>query len=145
LHKKDEKIFGKYSSVMQDVPCRAMFLKWVQWHNNAVQTTDDALRIPSLTVFYEDYANDFQAIKSTIFDFLELKDVHNTTEFQRGKTYRGYFSRDERKQIMDLIQHFAIDEVWKEARRYVDKVDRENNQGSNIGKYVDEGAVTNSH
>ena len=104
---------------MNDVPCHAMFYKWTQWHNLAFETTTQ-LNIPFLPIWYEDYGTDFSSTKGKLFDFLELESIREAWPFNDGKTYRNFFTKEERTRILRMIRFFAKDEVWALAKRYAE-------------------------
>jgi hypothetical protein len=114
----EKKIFGTDFKQMKHVKCHGTFYKWVQWHNLVFEITHHKLKIPTLSLWYEDYATDFNKMKTTLFDFLELENVQEQLPFEDGKTYADYFTLKERRDIIDMIQHFAKPGVWELAKRY---------------------------
>jgi hypothetical protein len=77
------------------------------------------LDLPTLYIWYEDYANDFQRTKKRLFDFLELENMSSLVEFESGKSYQNYFSRKERKRIYRMIERLATPEARKSVERYL--------------------------
>ena len=67
-----------------------------------------------------DYGFDFVGVKKKLFGFLELDSVQEVTPFVAGKTYRDYFTKEERDGIMGMIKHFAKPQIWDMAKRYLD-------------------------
>jgi len=118
--KKDRQIFQEDFHKMKKIKCHALFYRWTQWHNLAYEMTIDELKIPTLNLAYEEYGSDFDGMKEKLFGFLELDSVQETIPFVAGKTYRDYFTKEERDEIMDMIKHFAKPQIWDMAKRYLD-------------------------
>mmetsp|Transcript_5938 Transcript_5938/g.14750 ORF Transcript_5938/g.14750 Transcript_5938/m.14750 type:complete len:322 (+) Transcript_5938:420-1385(+) len=140
LHKWCEQVAEKYK--VQDVeffgsankipkaPCHGEFYKWTQWHNLAHETIammrgeaadfpEFPVRdVPVLKVFYEDYNTAFNQTAEGILDFLELEQVAPFREFASRKDYGGYFSKDELKDIRDLVQSVATEQTWSDVKHY---------------------------
>jgi len=137
LHKWCEQVAEKYK--VQDVeffgsankipkaPCHGEFYKWTQWHNLAHQTiammrgeaAEFPVRdVPVLKVLYEDYNTAFNQTAEGILDFLELEQVAPFREFASRKDYGGYFSKDELKDIRDLVQSVATEQTWSDVKHY---------------------------
>jgi hypothetical protein len=105
---------------MKNVKCHGTFYKWIQWHNLVFNITRYRLKVPTLPMWYEDYTTDFNEVKNALFDFLELESVSELWPFEAGKTYQNYFTVEEKNNIIKMIQHFAIPEVWEMVKRYAD-------------------------
>ena len=118
--KNDRKAFKEDFGKMKQIKCHALFYRWTQWHNLAYEMTINELKIPTLDLWYEDYGFDFVGVKKKLFGFLELDSVQEVTPFVAGKTYRDYFTKEERDGIMGMIKHFATPQTWDMAKRYLD-------------------------
>ncbi len=103
---------------MQNVKCHGTFYKWIQWHNLVFDITQHKLKLPTLRIWYEDYATDFNTLKKNLFDFLQLENTTEKFPFEAGKTYAHYFTLDERRKIFEMIKHFAKPGVLKLIERY---------------------------
>lgn len=102
---------------VKNVPCRAEFYRYVQWHNYAFQTTS-RLDISTLVLYYESYADDFNQTKDSLLDFLDQGDVSEPLPFEAGKTYRGYYTSDEIRSVSKLLKTLATDTTWEHIRHY---------------------------
>ncbi|KAG7354070.1 sulfotransferase family protein [Nitzschia inconspicua] len=99
--------------------CHGEFFKWTQWHN----LVHEGLAlinhpVPLLTVYYEDYASNFNKTAMRILEFLELDLVGELREFTARSDYDGYFTDEQVKDIRDLIKDVASDKTWKEVKHY---------------------------
>merc|ERR1712238_519167 len=56
---KSRTIEEEWKEIIQNVPCRGDFFRYVQWHNLLHQSLDYLpYKLPVLTVYYEDYQPD---------------------------------------------------------------------------------------
>jgi hypothetical protein len=100
-----------------DFPCHADFLRYIVWHNHAVDLTSE-LGIPVLILHYEDYSTKFNATVRDILDFLELQPARSHSEFVSGKTYRDYYSIDTVQKASQLVKAVTNPASWKHLARY---------------------------
>ena len=70
-----------------DIPCKADFYRYIQWHNMAFTTTWD-LGIPTLVIHYESYTTSLNETKDALLEFLEQEEVADAQPFVTGKTWR---------------------------------------------------------
>lgn len=108
--------------LFRQVPCRAEFYKYTQWHNHMFQL-QDMLKSPSkdyLVVHYEDYERDLNATIGTIMDFLQQQVVNPLREFRPLPDYSDHFSKTDRRRVRQLIQYMSTSETWKMLQRYLD-------------------------
>lgn len=110
--------------LMKDVPCRAEFFKWTQWHNLALESSrqlgfPEARPVPVLTVLYEDYADNFNRTFEGIMNFLELPiAAKQLRTFRDLPTYADHFTAKQRQAVKALIQHVASEETWALIEHY---------------------------
>eukprot|EP00986_Skeletonema_menzelii_P005178 scaffold1819_cov128-Skeletonema_menzelii.AAC.2 len=87
-YRAKEKKYGIYKhdmfDLIKDVPCYSEFFRYIKWHDLAFSTTSD-LGIPSMTIFYEDYANNFNKTKDNLLQFLQQDEVFDPPSFVAGK------------------------------------------------------------
>ena len=100
-----------------DIPCRADFYRYVQWHNLAF-TTIWNLGIPSLIIHYENYTNNFDETKESLLEFLEQDEVNEPPTFVTGKTYREYYSQEEIDAVSSLFVKLALEKTWSNTKHY---------------------------
>jgi hypothetical protein len=116
--KEDEEFF---QNNIPKAPCHGEFYKFVQWHNLVHQSL--ALiphEVPVLTVYYEDYTNQFNSTVEHILDFLELEHVGELREFTARSDYDGYFTKKQETQIKALIKQVAHTETWEQIKHYIE-------------------------
>lgn len=102
---------------IQDVPCHGEFYQYIQWHNNAL-TVPNALKIPSLVLYYEDFHYSLDEKMNGLLDFLELPKVGKVTEFKWKGGYDDHFTPEERVAIQKFIKMMATPEAWQMLERY---------------------------
>lgn len=93
------------------------FFRYIQWHNLAVATTAK-LDLPTYILHYENYASDFDQTKNQLMDFLELDIVGEVPEFIPGKSYRNYFTKEQREAALELMRKLSNPETWQLLDRY---------------------------
>jgi hypothetical protein len=103
----------------EDFLCLQEFYQYVQWHNFAFDATNE-LNIPTLIIYYEDYSDNFDLASARILDFLELEEVEDSEEvaFIGGKSYRDYYTPDEREAVKQFIEQTASDATWERLQYY---------------------------
>ena len=101
------------------VPCYAEFIAYTRWHNHAIQLVAKK-GIPFLTLFYEDYASDWEKTVNRLLQFLSLNPAKraNAEEFVRGKHYEDFFAEEEKLAAMKLVQAVASTDLWDLLQRY---------------------------
>ncbi len=100
-----------------DIPCRADFYRYIQWHNLAFTTTWD-MGIPTLIIHYENYTNNFNETKQDLLDFLEQDEVNDPPVFVTGKTYRHYYTKEEIDAVSTLFRKLALRQTWESTKHY---------------------------
>ncbi len=114
-------------NLFKEVPCHADFYRYVMWHNLAFGVVN-SLGIPSMVLHYEDYGTDFNGTKSKLISFLETEEQtprNNTSPKEKdgavfivGKSYRQYFSQNERSVTKNLIYGLSNVDTQREIQRY---------------------------
>jgi hypothetical protein len=93
LHVNEERSSAFLESVaplLQDLPCRAEMVRFVEWHNLAFATALD-LGLEEYVLHYDWYETRFNETLVELLDFLELQQVAPPEPFTSGKVY-DYFS-----------------------------------------------------
>jgi hypothetical protein len=119
-----------------NVPCRAEFYKWTQWHNYVAKSStmlgfpsdrtetssDDTTTkrsIPVHVVWYEDYSDNFNATFPRIMDFLQLPIATEQIQtFRSLPTYADHYSTEQKKAIRSFVHHVASPQTWKLIQHY---------------------------
>lgn len=103
-----------------DIPCRADFFRYIEWHNQAGITIRD-LGLKSYTLRYDWYATRFRETLGELLAFLELPDRGEAPEFALGKTYsKEYFTSDERLRMKEAMEFMASPRLWEHLEGYFD-------------------------
>ena len=100
-----------------DIPCKADFYRYIQWHNMAFTTTWN-LGIPTLVVHYESYTTSLNETKDALLEFLEQDEVADAPPFVTGKTYREYYTADEIDAVSKMAERLALRETWQHTKHY---------------------------
>lgn len=100
------------------IPCPAEFYRYVQWHNLATEITEKRMRIPVLSLFYENYTESYNDTVNQLLDFLELEAVSDPSPFIEGKEYPDYFTDDEKYYAGILAKHLATTKTWSLIGHY---------------------------
>mmetsp|Transcript_31053 Transcript_31053/g.68167 ORF Transcript_31053/g.68167 Transcript_31053/m.68167 type:complete len:489 (+) Transcript_31053:176-1642(+) len=103
--------------LFKQIPCHGDFFRYIQWHNLAVATTAK-LDLPTYVLHYENYATEFEQTKDELMNFLELDIVGEVPEFIPGKSYRNYFTKEQRVASLKLMKKLANPETWRLLDRY---------------------------
>ena len=106
--------------LIKDVPCYSEFIRYVKWHDLAFDTTAE-LGIPSMTIFYEDYANKFNKTKTDLLRFLEQDEVYDPPSFVAGKTYRHYYTEKEIDAVSVIFSKLSKKETKEKTKHYFKK------------------------
>lgn len=103
----------------KNIPCYAEFISYTQWHNHAIELVAKK-SIPVLTLFYEDYALDWDKTVNQILNFLSLTPAQGAVaeKFILGKHYHDFYNEEEKVAAMKLLQTLASTELWDMLQRY---------------------------
>jgi hypothetical protein len=103
---------------MRNVLCRDDFYRYVQWHNLAIATTDDILKLPTFILHYEDFSDSFNETLSKLLTFLDLEQVSEPYPFRKGRTYDEYFTQDERNAVKNALKASSVPQTWQNIQHY---------------------------
>ena len=101
-----------------DIPCRADFFRYVEWHNMAFVTTRD-MELETYILHYDWYATRFEETVDELLDFLHLEKRGKVVPFQQGKVYDDYFTADERVRMKIAIRWMASPVLLGQLSRYL--------------------------
>lgn len=107
----------KWLEMTQGIPCRADFFRWIEWHNQAFHLTYD-MGLETMVVDYASYATQLNFTCNQLLDFLGLLRLDDLEPFVEGKTYRNYFSTDERKRMGSVLGQMASRVTWQHVAKY---------------------------
>mmetsp|Transcript_40236 Transcript_40236/g.56658 ORF Transcript_40236/g.56658 Transcript_40236/m.56658 type:complete len:411 (+) Transcript_40236:509-1741(+) len=105
------------SILLRDIPCHEELFRYIQWHNLAFLTTQE-LNIPVHMIRYQDYSTRHEEMMLGLLEFLELPNTGKVEPFQKGKEYRGYFTKAERAIILRFAQEYASPQTWEYIKEY---------------------------
>jgi len=103
--------------LVKAIPCSSDFFRYVQWHNLAHITTLN-LDIPTLIIHYENYTHNFNQTVDKLHNFLQLDMKNPPPLFVMGKTYREYFTREERTAVKEMVEKLSTKKTWENVRHY---------------------------
>jgi len=79
------------------------------------------LELDTYILHYDWYATRFEETVDELLDFLHLERRGDVAPFVEGKTYREYFTADERSRMKAAIQLMASPLLWKQLARYFEE------------------------
>jgi hypothetical protein len=103
-----------------DVPCRADFFRYVEWHNLAFVTARD-MNLETYVLHYDWYETRFEETVQELLDFLHLERRDEVLPFEVGKVYKDYFTDEERAKMKTAIQWMASPVLWEQLARYFEE------------------------
>jgi hypothetical protein len=131
-HDDDNESSVSSSSIQETMPCYTDLLRYILWHNHALQVMEEAEEyhhVPALHVYYEDYATVSlrEATSDDILDFLQQPrhdPIKNTRSLPfdtltTTKSYSHLFTTKERREVAKLIRTVASKRAWTLLRHYV--------------------------
>lgn len=103
----------------KEVPCFQEFITYTRWHNYAIELLAKK-SIPVLTLFYEDYALDWDKTVQQLLDFLSLSPAPGAQaeEFVPGKHYDEFYDEREKLAAKELVKELASTDLWSLLQRY---------------------------
>ena len=116
---------SKLLVLLKDVPCRADFIRYVEWHNQAFSLTQD-LRLESIVVHYDEYSTNRKDVTTRLLRFLDLSEIGTPYDFIPGKVYRKeYFTGIERRAVHEALQLIASHQTWTHIGQYFEEQEEE--------------------
>jgi hypothetical protein len=141
----EERVFdSKLFKLMQVVPCRAEFYKYVQWHNyvgkilaslgpdNPISPTTSSAEynthhVPTLTLYYEHFHSNIEVTTRRLLEFLDQEQYYDSSNeklkiraFRDLPTYDDHFSTAERQAAMQLMRTVATPWTLERIRHYLE-------------------------
>jgi hypothetical protein len=111
-------LLPEHEELALKVPCVGEFYRYIAWHNLA-NIMIEKMGVPSVTIHYEDYNENFEETISGLVSFLETEQISEPLPFF-WHDYPDYFDDDARDAAVILMKSWASDETWDLIRRYVD-------------------------
>jgi hypothetical protein len=104
-------------AILEDVPCRADFIRFTEWHNLAFATTFD-MGLETYVLHYDWYASRFNDTIVKLLDFLELEARAEPEPFLPDRVYKDYFTNEQRDRVKLALTTIASTESWKHLEQY---------------------------
>ncbi|GKY92974.1 hypothetical protein MPSEU_000266100 [Mayamaea pseudoterrestris] len=109
-------------ATMQNVPCRADFIRYVEWHNLAFATTSD-MQLETYNLHYDWYGSRFNETVDELVTFLDANIRGQPEPFLSDKVYTDYFTYEQRARVKLAVKTMASTETWRHIRQYFDEAD----------------------
>ncbi len=106
-----------FYKLLKQVPCHADFYRYAQWHNLAFTITSN-MSIPSMVLYYEDFATDFNQTKDKVFQFIGAEETRSVgrkkhTSFESsGKNYSTYYTPSQKNMIWQLLHFLSTNSTY---------------------------------
>jgi hypothetical protein len=114
---KHRQMDSDLNDALSEIPCRAEWFRYVQWHNMAFTVTAD-LDLPELIFHYESYTTNFAETIDRLLAFLELDAIGVPEPFTPGKTYGEYYSAEEKRAIEAFVKEYSNKKSWTYFEHY---------------------------
>jgi len=101
--------------LMENVPCHSEFNKYIHWYNNAFLTTRDKNVI---TTHYDDFFYRPVEQVEEVLDFLRLDKYGDTFDY-KIRDYTYYYTVEEKRNVIALLNHAASEETAPHMSRYL--------------------------
>jgi len=113
----DRKRLSEYRSI----PCYSDWLRYINWHNYALQQ----IRHQSVYVMhFEKYEKSPQRALSEVIKYLNLTAVRRAPELDRRRLqHMQLYTPDEVRQLAFMVREFGSEEVWELLRHYFEGYD----------------------
>lgn len=103
--------------MMEDIPCRADFYRYIEWHNQAFALTKD-LQLDTMVLYYDDYSTNMVEVTNRLVEFLALKPAGEIHEFAPGKVYSDFYTLEERRTVRAALELMSTRETWHHIKKY---------------------------
>jgi len=105
------------SAMLLRVPCHSDLIRYVMWHNHAIQMAND-MKLPVYALFYENYTTNFDTTVQELYSFLGYRIVGKPYPFDSGKSYLDHYSPSHAQDVAYLVRSLASPELWLRIRHY---------------------------
>ena len=78
-----------------------------------------------MTIFYEDYANNFNKNKDDLLKFLQQDEVYDPPSFVSGKTYRHFYTKEETDAVSVMFSKLVSNKETKEKTKHYFEQDKD--------------------
>ena len=123
---------------LTSVPCYGDLMYYIQWHNLAAKTLL-LYKIPSMVLYYEDYAADYNATIRQLYEFVfrgHTNQSDSTTPlpldwnhhvpFENSKVYHDYFTPTQQAAVQQAVATLSTKPAWSLLDRYYNGNDKNN-------------------
>ena len=107
-------------AMLENVPCRADFIRYIEWHNLAFATTAD-MELQTYVLHYDWYDSRFNETMHELVDFLGAEIRADPEPFVTGKVYKDYFTSEQRSRVKLALESMASSKSWRHIGRYFDE------------------------
>jgi hypothetical protein len=111
--------FKEICDSIKNVPCHSDFFRYIQWHNLAFEATAKQ-NLPTMTIHYERFTDNFNKTKDDLLKFLEQREVNEPPTFITGKTYRNYYTDKDIAAVKLIFSKLAQKDTWDQTKQYFD-------------------------
>ena len=84
----------------------------------AFATKADLVGIPSMIIYYENYAHNFNKTKDDLLQFLQQEEVNDPPNFVTGKIYRDYYTKEEMDAVSIMFSKLGHQELRNKTKHY---------------------------
>jgi hypothetical protein len=118
----------EWNNIINNVPCRGDFFRYVQWHNLLHESLDYLpTKLPVLTVYYENYQQStFIDTAQSILEFLDLEAVPGDkrgnikwSKFESRKDYDSFFTSEQKHYIKMFLTTLSSSRVRNDIKHYL--------------------------
>ena len=106
-------------AMLEDVPCRSDFIRYIEWHNLAFATTAD-MEIETHILHYDWYDRRFNETMNELVAFLNADIRGDPEPFESGKVYDDHFTNEQRARVKLALESMASSQSWRHIGRYFD-------------------------
>ena len=118
----------EWNTIINNVPCRGDFFRYVQWHNLLHESLDYLpFKVPVLTVYYENYQEPtFMETAHSILEFLNLEAVPGDkrgnikwSRFDSRTDYDDFFTQEQKHYIKMFLTTLSSSRVRNDIKHYL--------------------------
>ncbi|GKY99029.1 hypothetical protein MPSEU_000858600 [Mayamaea pseudoterrestris] len=100
------------------VPCHTDLMRYVGWHNMALEMTD-SMAIPVHVLHYDQYSTGYNVTVNELYSFLEQTVQRPPILFKEGKSYSDHFDSESLTSASNLLLKLASKMTLSLIRRYL--------------------------
>lgn len=109
-----------FVDTIDQIPCFPDFVRYVFWHDHALEMIDQLPIHDVHTLYYEEYATSWNVTVTKLFDFLHLHPAVGAEppQFIPGKHYIEYYTNEEVQLVKQFVQALSSTKLWVHLHRY---------------------------